>query len=99
MSFIGNLLILGLQIYFWIIIINVVVSWLIAFGVFNTNNPQAANIVRLLNKLTEPVFKPLRKFVPAIGGIDITPIIVIFGIYILQNIIARLFIYHGGVWF
>lgn len=93
MAFIGHLLILALDIYFWIIIISVVSSWLIAFDVINVKNPQAANLMKLLNKVTEPVYAPLRKFIPAIGGIDITPIIVIFGIQILKHIIARLFIY------
>lgn len=93
MEFFGQLLILALDIYFWIILISVISSWLIAFEVINTRNPQAANLMRLLNKITEPVFAPLRKFIPSIGGIDITPIIVIFGIQILKNIVARLFIY------
>ncbi len=93
MAFFGQILILALDIYFWIIIISVISSWLIAFEVINTRNPQAANLMRLLNKATEPVFAPLRKFIPAIGGIDITPIIVIFGIQILKNVVARLFIY------
>lgn len=93
MSLLGKLLYLALDIYMWIIIASVVVSWLIAFEVVNTRSPQAANLVRLLNKATEPVYKPLRKFIPPIGGIDITPIVVIFGIYLLQRIIAQLLIY------
>lgn len=88
---IGDLLLLVLQIYFWIIIAGVVISWLIAFNVINTQNPQAQNLLRLLEKLTEPVYKPIRKYVPAIGGIDITPIIVIFAIYVLERIVIRLF--------
>ena len=92
MAFIGNILIIALDVYFWIIIASVVSSWLIAFDVINIKNPQAANLMRLLNKITEPVFAPLRRFIPSIGGIDITPIIVIFGIQVLKNIIARLFI-------
>lgn len=86
----GKLLVLALDIYFWIIIAGVVISWLIAFEVINARNPQAGNLIRLLNKVTDPVYRPLRKFIPAIGGIDITPIIVIFGIFILQNIIIEL---------
>lgn len=94
MSMIGDLLLLLLQIYVWIIIASVIVSWLIAFEVINVRNPQAANLVRLLNRVTEPVFKPIRKFVPPIGGIDITPIIVIILIYLLQGLIGRIF--YGG---
>lgn len=90
MVFIGKLLLLALEVYFWIIILSVVISWLIAFGVLNTNNPQAANIVKMLERVTEPVYKPLRKAIPPIGGIDITPIIVIFGIYIAKEIVIWL---------
>lgn len=91
MVFIGKLLLLALDIYFWIIIAGVVISWLIAFDVVNTKNPQAQNLVRLLNKITEPVYRPLRKYIPAIGGIDITPIIVIFGIALAKQIVLSLF--------
>ncbi len=91
MSMIAQILLFGLQIYFYIIIVQVIVSWLIAFDVINAKNPQAANLLRLLDKATEPVYKPLRKFIPPIGGIDITPIIVIFGIYLLENAVAWIF--------
>ncbi len=90
---IGKLLILLLDIFFWIIIIQVVMSWLIAFDVINVKNAQAQNLVRLITKITDPVYKPLRKFIPSIGGIDITPIIVIFSIQILKNVIARIFFF------
>ena len=92
MGFVGSLLLLALDIYFWIIIASVIISWLIAFDVINTRNPQAANLMKLLAKVTDPVYKPIRKFVPSIGGIDITPIIVIFGIYIAKRIVIALFI-------
>ncbi|MBN8520430.1 MAG: YggT family protein [Alphaproteobacteria bacterium] len=92
LSAIGNLLILLLDIFFWIIVIQVVLSWLIAFDVINLRNAQGQNLIRLLNKITYPVFGPLRRFIPAIAGIDITPIIVIFGIYLLKNVIYTTFI-------
>jgi YggT family protein len=91
MALIGDLLMLALNIYMWVILIGVAVSWLIAFEVINTRNPQAANLVTLLNKLTEPVYKPVRKFIPPIGGIDLTPIVIIIGIYVLQTIVNRIF--------
>lgn len=90
MNIIGQLLIFILDVYFYIIIASVIISWLIAFEVLNVKNPQAQNLIRLLNKVTEPVYKPLRKFIPPIGGIDITPIIVIFAIFLLQNLIVRM---------
>jgi YggT family protein len=91
MAVIGNLLILALDIYMWVIIAGVVISWLIAFEVINVRNAQAANLVNLLNKATDPVYKPVRKFVPPIAGIDLTPIIIIVGIMVLQTIVRSIF--------
>lgn len=89
---IGHVLLLLLDICFWIIIIQVVLSWLITFEVINIRNPQAANFVRLIDRLTSPVYTPLRKVIPSIAGIDITPIIVIFGIYLLKSLVTTVFI-------
>lgn len=88
---IGAILLFALKVFFWIIIVQVVLSWLIAFGVVNLSNPQAANLVRLVERITHPVYAPLRRFIPAIAGIDITPIIVIFGISLLQRAIYGIF--------
>lgn len=95
MALIGKLLLLVLEVYFWIIIASVIISWLIAFDVVNTKNPQAKNLIQLLNKVTEPVYRPLRKFIPPIGGIDITPIIVIIGLSILSSLVASIFMGYG----
>lgn len=93
MAMIGQFLNFLLELYFYIIIIDVIISWLVVFDVINVRSSKAQNLLGLLRKVIDPVFKPIRKYVPAIGGIDITPIIVIFGIFMLQNLIARLFIY------
>ena len=90
---IGELLIFLLDVCFWIIIIQVILSWLITFDVINVRNQQAANFVRLIDRITAPVYTPLRKFIPPIAGIDITPIIVIFTIYLLKSLVARVFFY------
>lgn len=91
MAAIGSFLFFLLNVAFWIIIIQVVLSWLITFEVINIRNPQAANFVRLIDRITAPVFNPLRRLVPPIAGIDITPIIVIFAIYLLKSIVASVF--------
>lgn len=90
MLFLIKLVDLAFDIYLFIIIAQVLVSWLIAFDVLNVNNPQARNLVEMLQRLTDPVYRPLRRFIPPIGGIDITPIIVIFGLSILKGIIIDL---------
>jgi YggT family protein len=89
---IGKALLLLLDIFFWIIIIQVVLSWLIAFGVVNINNAQARKFVEIIYRITDPVYRPLRKIIPPIAGIDITPIIIIFAISILKNVVASVFI-------
>ena len=86
----AKLALFALQVYFWIIIISVVLSWLIAFDVVNVRNPQAANLVQLLGRATEPVYGRLRRYIPAIGGIDLTPMVIIFGIMILEGLISNL---------
>lgn len=80
-----SLLSFAITIYIWIIIIQVLISWLIIFDVINVNNKQAQNLINLLKKATDPVFKPLRKYIPPIGGIDVTPIVVILGLTLLQR--------------
>lgn len=91
MHALGQLLLFGLDVYMWIIVVSVILSWLVVFEVVNVRNEKAANLMRLLDKATDFVYKPLRKYVPAIGGIDITPIIVIFGIMMLQKLVGRIF--------
>ena len=92
MGFIGSLIIFALQIYLLVIIVQVALSWLVAFDIVNSENDAARNLNNLTKKLTDPVFIPLRKYVPPIGGIDITPLIVFIGIQILISLIGRLFI-------
>lgn len=87
MSMIGYLLSLAIQAYIMVIIIHVAVGWMIAFEIINAKNPQAQNLMRLLNRLTDPVYAPLRKYIPPIGGIDITPIIVIFGLSLIERFV------------
>lgn len=93
MSMIGQILAFGLDIYMWIVIAAVVVSWLIAFEVINPRHPQTENLLKLLNRATEPVFKPLRKYIPSLGGIDITPIIVIIVLSLLKGFVVRHMVY------
>jgi YggT family protein len=66
-----------LDIYFWIIVAAVVASWLVAFGIINAYNPVARQILMALRALTEPVFRRVRKVVPIMGGLDLSPMIVI----------------------
>lgn len=77
-----------LNLYVWVLIISAVYSWLFAFNVINGSNQVVATIGNALHQLTEPVLSRVRRYVPAFGTIDISPIVVILGIFLLQRIIA-----------
>ncbi|MEO0398228.1 MAG: YggT family protein [Pseudomonadota bacterium] len=74
-----------LQLYTFVIIIGVVLSWLIAFNVVNRHNQVVDAIYRTCTALTEPVLAPIRRMLPSLGGIDISPIILLIGIGALQT--------------
>lgn len=90
--FIADIFALFINIYIAIIIVQVGVTWLVAFKVLNTENEQARNLVALLNRLTDPVMKKVQRYVPPLGGIDITPIVVIIGLQILRYFIYQIFV-------
>ena len=87
MSLLLYLISLALNIYILIIILQVAISWLIAFEVIHTENEAAKNLINLLKKATDPVYKPIRKYIPPIGGIDLTPLIVIILLQVAASII------------
>ena len=84
-----------LQLYIYVIIIGAVLSWLIAFGVVNIRNDFVRAVWNLFLALTEPFLRPIRKFLPNTGGIDISPIILLLAImfiqWVIQDDIAPLF--------
>lgn len=90
MDFIIGILMLLLNIYLWLIIFTVIVSWLVAFDVLNTRNRWVYKLCEILNRLTNPVVQRVRRYVPPLGGIDITPMVIIFGIYLLQSLLLML---------
>ena len=81
---IAALLIEILEIYKWVVIVAVVVSWLTAFNVVNVNNNFVRTLLRILYALTEPVFRQVRKVIPPVAGLDFSPIIVFVAIWFLQ---------------
>ncbi|WP_245957098.1 YggT family protein [Aestuariispira insulae] len=78
-----------LQIYFVFVIANVILSWLVAFNVINTRNQFVYMVGNFLHKVTEPVMAPIRRVLPAMGGLDLSPIVVLLGIGFLQLMILR----------
>jgi len=61
----------------FVVIVNAIVSWLVAFGVLNLNNPTIYRILQFLDRITDPLLRPIRRFMPNLGGIDVSPIILI----------------------
>jgi len=86
-----DVILAALWIYWWIIIAAAVMSWLIAFNVVDTRNRFVYAVADMLNRLTEPALRPIRQFMPNLGGIDISPIIVLLIIYLIQQVIIRTF--------
>ena len=80
-----DVVIVLLNLYWWVIIIGAVASWLIAFGVINTHNPTVHRILDVLYRLTEPALRPIRGFLPNFGGIDISPIILLLIIWLIER--------------
>jgi YggT family protein len=85
-----------LNLYVYVLIAMAIFSWLVAFNVINSRNPVVVSVGRLLYQLTEPVLRPIRNMLPAMGGIDISPVVVILIIIFIQSVlipnIARAFI-------
>jgi len=81
---------LALQLYTYLIIASAILSWLVAFNVVNTRNDVVRSIWSFLDAVTEPVLRPIRKILPNLGGVDISPIILILLIIFIQNILNRL---------
>jgi YggT family protein len=80
-----------LELYIWVIIASVVLSWLIAFNVINTRNSFVYQIGDFLNRATEPALRPLRGFLPNLGGIDIAPVVLILLLVFARRLLWQLF--------
>jgi len=80
-----------IQIYMWIVIIGVIFSWLVSFNVVNMRNQFVAAVVRITYQVTEPALRPLRNFLPNLGGLDFSPVILILGLMFLDRMLGRLF--------
>lgn len=84
-----DVILLVLRLYTYVIIIVAIMSWLIAFGVINVYNNVVRAIWDALNAITEPVLRPIRNALPAMGGLDLSPLILLLLIFLLQDIIIK----------
>lgn len=84
-----DIVLIVLHIYIWLVIASAVLSWLVAFSVVNTRNQFVATVGEFLYRITEPLLAPIRNMLPSLGGIDISPVILILIIILTENIIVR----------
>jgi len=85
-----------IQIYIFILIVQVVMSWLIAFNVVNTRNRFVYMVADVSYKLTEPALRPIRRILPNFGGIDLSPVVLILLLGFIQRLLPELFGYYVG---
>ena len=87
-----DIVLIVLDLYVWLLIASAILSWLIAFNVVNVRNQFVGMIGDFLYRITEPVLRPIRNMMPNLGGLDLSPVILILIIYFIQNVI-RYYIY------
>ena len=80
-----------INLYIWILIINAIISWLVAFNILNTSNRFVYSLLDVSYKLTNPPLNLIRRYLPNLGSIDISPIVLIFGLMFLRNLVFEIF--------
>ena len=84
-----NLVDTVVTLYIWLLIASVVLTWLVAFNIVNTGNRFVYQIGDFLHRITEPALRPIRNLLPSMGGLDISPVVLILALVFLQNLIVR----------
>jgi YggT family protein len=87
-----EIILMILDIYWWVVLATIIISWLIAFNVINTRNQFVASVWRVLLAVTEPVLRPIRRVLPRLQGIDLSPIVLFLIIILIERVIV-LYIY------
>ena len=78
------------NVVWWIIIVQAILSWLIAFNVINTYNDMVRMIWEALQKMTEPLYRPIRKIMPDFGALDLSPMVVLLGLIIVDRVLLEI---------
>ena len=84
-----NIILIVLDIYIWLLIAAAILSWLVAFNVVNSRNQFVAMVGDFLYRITEPVLRPIRNVLPNLGGIDVSPVVLILIIILIKDVIVR----------
>ena len=83
-----DIVMIVLDLYVWLLIASAILSWLVAFNVVNTRNQVVSTVGEFLYRITEPALRPIRNIMPGLGGLDISPIILILIIMLIQRVIS-----------
>lgn len=89
MTSIVQILFLLIDIAFFLVLAHAIMSWLISFQILNTRQQLVAQLWYGLNRLLEPVYRPIRRMLPDMGGIDLSPLVVLIGLYVLQILLVN----------
>lgn len=89
MNLVIDILRILLDLVWWIIVIQAVLSWLIAFNVINTQNDFVRQIWNALDRMTQPIYRPIRRILPDFGGLDLSPIVVLVALAILNRVLVE----------
>ncbi len=89
MTSLFQILMLLIDVAFFIVVVHIIMSWLINFGVLNMNQQIVAQIWDGLNRLLQPIYDPIRRILPNMGGLDLAPLIVILGLYVVEIILRN----------
>lgn len=81
---------IAINLFIWAVVISAILSWLVAFNVVNPSNRVVHTIGDTLHRLTEPALRPIRDILPDLGGIDLSPIVLILGLYFVEQVLTRL---------
>ena len=80
-----------IAIYIWIVIINAILSWLVAFNILNTQNRFVFSVLDTTYKLTDPALNKIRRFLPTFGSIDLSPVVLILFLMFIRNLVFEFF--------
>ena len=80
-----------ITIYIWIVIINAILSWLVAFNILNTQNRFVFSVLDTTHKLTDPALNKIRHFLPTFGSIDLSPVVLILFLMFIRNLVFEIF--------
>ena len=90
-----NIVTTVISIYIWVIILGAILTWLVNFNVVNTSNQLVYMVGNFCFRLTEPALRPIRGFLPNLGGIDLSPVVLILGLIFVRDVLTRIIV--GGL--